>query len=303
MLVKEKLQEREHFSDIDIRIADYVLERQESLKEDSVRQIARQLYVAPSTVIRFCQKLGYEGFNELREEYLNELLYLSSHFQSLDPNFPFDRQDRDMTVANKIGVLYEEIVRDCQSLLVPETLSRVVDMLRKAPAVYVCASGAQLGVAEVFRDKMMKIGKLVHICAQTDEGFYHASYCEPGSLFFLISYTGETTRVLRVAEKVRERHLMSVAVTSYGSNTLSSMCTCGLYVSTREKLINNLGSFGINVSVMYLLDVVYAGYFNRDYGRHLADKIRYSSESENVGREDGRHSDNPILKDGPVLRG
>ena len=302
MLVKEKLQEREHFSDIDIRIADYVLERQESLKEDSVRQIAKKLYVAPSSVIRFCQKLGYEGFNELREEYLKELLYLSSHFQSLDPNFPFDRQDKDLTVANKMGALYEEILRDCQSLLDSDVLGRVIAMVREAPSIYICASAAQLGVAEVFRNKMMKIGRLIHICAQADEGFYHASYCEKGSLFFLISYSGETRRVLKVARKVKERGLKSVAVTSYGSNTLSSMCTCCLYVSTREKLISNLGSFGINVSVMYLLDVIYAGYFNRDYDRHLADKIRYSRESEDVGKRDGRHSDNPILRDSPVLR-
>ena len=130
MLVKEKLQDRERFSDIDSRIADYMLERQERLREDSVRQIAKKLYVAPSSVIRFCQKLGYVGFNELREEYLKELLYLSSHFQTLDPNFPFDRQDKDMTVANKIGVLYEEIVRDCQSLLNPEVLGKVIRLLR-----------------------------------------------------------------------------------------------------------------------------------------------------------------------------
>lgn len=296
MLVREKLQEREHFSDIDSRIADYILERQENLKEDSVRQMAKKLYVAPSSVIRFCQKLGYEGFNELREEYLSELLYLSSHFQSLDPNFPFDRADKDMTVANKIGALYEEIVRDCQSLLHGETLEKVIEMVRRAPRVYICASSAQLGVAEVFRDKMMKIGRLVHICTQSDEGFYHASYCEEGSVFFLISYTGETRRVLKAAGKVKERGLPSVAVTSYGSNTLTTMCSVSLYVSTREKLINNLGAFGINVSVMYLMDVIYAGYFNRDYHRHLEDKITYSSESEETGKRGGRHSDNPILK-------
>ena len=117
MLVKEKLQDRERFSDIDSRIADYMLERQERLREDSVRQIAKKLYVAPSSVIRFCQKLGYVGFNELREEYLKELLYLSSHFQTLDPNFPFDRQDKDMTVANKIVGRHERMQRPACSFL------------------------------------------------------------------------------------------------------------------------------------------------------------------------------------------
>lgn len=296
MLVREKLLKREHFSDIDGRIADYLMERQESLKEDSVRQIAKHLYVAPSSVIRFCQKLGYMGFNELREEYLKELRYLSSHFQSLDPNFPFDKEDRDIAVANKIETLYEEILRDCQSLVEPEVLGRVIDMLDQAPCVYICASGAQLGVSQVFRDKMMKIGKMVHICEQTDEAYYQASYSKTDSMFILISYTGETKRVLKVGQKIKERQLPSVAITSYGSNSLSSVCTCSLYASTREKLIGNLGTFGINVSVMYLLDVIYAGCFNRNYDKHFADKLKYSRECENVGTDDARYSNNPILE-------
>lgn len=296
MLVKEKLLDREHFSEIDERIADYMLERQEKLKEDSVRRIAKRLYMAPSSVIRFCQKLGYMGFNELRDEYLKETAYLSSHFQSLDPNFPFDKEDRDIAVANKIGTLYEEILRDCQSLVEPEVLKQAVDMADTAPCIYVCASGAQLGVSQVFRDKMMKIGKMVHICEQTDEAYYQASYSSKDSMFILISYTGETKRVIKVGLKIRERRLPSVAITSYGSNSLSSMCTCSLYVSTREKLIGNLGTFGINVSAMYLLDVIYAGCFNRNYDNHYADKLKYSRECENVGTDEARYSSNPILE-------
>lgn len=297
MLVKEKLLDREHFSDIDSRIADYLMERQENLKEDSVRQIAKRLYVAPSSVIRFCQKLGYMGFNELREEYLKEIHYLSSHFQSLDPNFPFQKQDRSLAIANKIETLYEEILKDCQSLVEGEILEKAIGMIEKAPYIYICASGAQLGVSEVFRDKMMKIGKMVHICGQTDEAYYYASYSHKDSVFIMISYTGETKRVIKVGKKIKERCLPSIAVTSYGSNSLSSICSLSLYVSTREKLIGNLGTFGINVSTMYLLDVIYAGYFNQKYEKHFSDKQKYSRECEDAGTGRGRYSNNPILED------
>ena len=67
MLVKEKLMMREEFSEVDIAIANYVLEREYQLKQDSVRRIAQETYVSPSSIIRFCQKLGYEGYNDFRD--------------------------------------------------------------------------------------------------------------------------------------------------------------------------------------------------------------------------------------------
>lgn len=298
MLVKEKLRQKDRFSDVEGRIAAYILEREEALEDDSVRQIAARLYVAPSSVVRFCRKLGYDGFADFKDDYLKELHYLSSHFQSIDPNFPFEKTDREMVVANKMAVLYEEIIRDCQMLLTPERLKAAMELLGRAKEIYLCASGAQLGIVEVFRDKMMKIGRLVHICSQTDEAFYQACYCSKESCFIIISYTGETARALRTRNKLKERGIPVLAVTSYGSNSLSAECDCCLYVSTREKLVNNLGSFGINVSVMYLLDVLYANYFNRDYDTFFADKVKNSRENESGYVMKGRHSSNPILEDG-----
>lgn len=290
MLVKEKLQNREYFSDIDCRIADYILDMQEKLRDISVRKMAKELYVAPSTVIRFCQKVGYEGFNDLREDYLKEVEYLSSHFKSLDPNFPFDKKDKEITVANKIEILYEEILRDCKSLLEPEILRKTIDMIDKAEEIYVCTLGAQSGLVELFQEKMAKVGKMVHICTRIGEGYYQACYCREKTAFIIISYTGETHIGLKIGKKARERKIPAIAITSYGNNSLSEMCDVCLYVSTREKLIKNLGAFGFNVSVMYLLDVLYAGYFNRDYEKHYREKVKVSRECED------RHSDNPILE-------
>ncbi len=106
----------------------------------------------------------------------------------------------------------------------------------------------------------------------------------------IISYTGETNVGLKIGKKAKERGISTMAITSYGNNSLSEMCDVCLYVSTREKLVKNLGTFGLNVSVMYLLDVLYAGYFNRDYDSHYREKVKVAKEC------DDRHSDNPILE-------
>ena len=290
MLVKEKLQNREYFSDIDSRIADYILDMEERLRDTSVRKMARELYVAPSTIIRFCQKVGYEGFNDLREDYLKEVEYLSSHFKSLDPNFPFDKGDKEITAAGKIEVLYEEILRDCRSLLTPEILKKAVDVIDRATEIYAFTLGPQMGLVEIFQDKMARVGKMVHACSRIGEGYYEASCCQETAAFIIISYTGETEIGLKITKKAKERGIPTIAITYYGNNSLSKVCDVCLYVSTREKLVKNLGTFGLNVSVMYLLDVLYAGYFNRDYDKHYQTKVKVAREC------DGRHSDNPILE-------
>lgn len=297
MLVKEKLMMREEFSEVDIAIANYVLEREYQLKQDSVRRIAQETYVLPSSIIRFCQKLGYEGYNDFRDDYLKELKYLSSHFKNIDPNFPFKRTDKNTVVANKLATLYEETIQDCLSLIHHDSLQQAINMLNKAKHIYICASGAQVELASVFKVKMMKIGKGVVVYSHAEDIYYQACYCEQDSCFIMISYSGETDKILKVAKKIKERGIDGLAMTSYGNNTLSSLIDCCLYVSTREKLVSNLGTFGLNICIMYLLDVLYSNCFNSDYENNLDKKIKNSLAFEKSERIGGRHSDNPILKE------
>ena len=143
---------------------------------------------------------------------------------------------------------------------------------------------------------MMKIGKKVDIFDSMDEAFYEACYCTSNTLFILISYSGETSKCLFICHKLIERKLSFITITTYGTNSLSSQSDCCLYVSTREKLINNLGAFSFNLSLLYLLDVLYAGYFNTSYDEHLENKTVTSMECENIFTDHGRKTDNPIIK-------
>ena len=67
----KQLQEKAGFSPIECSIADHFLAVGESLREQSARSIAARLYTAPSTVSRLCKRLGYSGYNEFRDAYLD----------------------------------------------------------------------------------------------------------------------------------------------------------------------------------------------------------------------------------------
>lgn len=291
MFIEDKLKLKENFSANECDIADYLLENEEFIKRFSVRYIANMTYTSPSAVVRLCKKIGCKGFNDFKEEYIKELKYKNVTIKEIDPNYPFNNRDNYSTIANKIGVLYKEIVDDTLSLINANTLTKATELLMKAKVIYICSSGIQAELASAFEEKMSKIGKTVVIGTKVDRMFYEACYADENSCFLMISYSGETEYLLRIAKKIRERRIPAIAITSFGDNTLSQLITCSLWVSTREKLINNLGNFGMNISTLFLLDILYSNCFNINYERNIKNKIKYSFEYE-----EKRYLKNSFLK-------
>ncbi|MDO4537622.1 MAG: hypothetical protein Q4B54_05620, partial [Coriobacteriales bacterium] len=79
-MIVEQLREQTGLSPIECSIASYFLEAGEALRDQSARSIGARLNIAASTVSRLCKHLGYEGYNDFRDAYLDELRYLSSAF-------------------------------------------------------------------------------------------------------------------------------------------------------------------------------------------------------------------------------
>ncbi len=301
MLVRDILRKRENFSELETSIADYILEREDGLKDDSVRDIAGKLYISPSSVIRFCNKVGFDGFNSFKDAYLSEYKYLSGNFKNIDANFPFEKKDHDLEIANKLSSLYSETVADCLSLMSSDVLRKCVQIIDDADIVYVLSNSTASGTTESFKEKMQKIGKQVYICDFFEDAYYSACYRNKKACFIIISYSGETPFMLRDMHKISAMKWPSIAITSYGKNTLSGLCSEVIYTSTREKLVHKLGDFSLNISLMYILDTLYACYFNLNYEKNYNNRVRniesYEHYFENDKRIGSRHSSNPILKD------
>lgn len=280
MMIIDDLRIQEDMTPVEKKIADYFIEQEVNIQNQSAHTIAKKLYTHPSTVTRFCQKLGYQGYNDFQKCYVNEILYQQTHFLEIDPNYPFGFQDKNITVANKIGQLYHEIVDDTLSLVQHDELQRIINTIAKSEIIYVYSAGVQASLAQTFKDKMIKIGKNVVVEQYMNELFYRASFCQKNSLFIIISYTGEIEAELRGVKKLKERKIPILAMTTYGHNTLSELADYVMHVSTREKMIENLGDFSMNLSTLLLLDILYVNTFNIHFDEHYDNKIKASKEFE-----------------------
>ena len=108
----------------------------------------------------------------------------------------------------------------------------------------------------------------------------------------MLSYSGETSGDLRIAQQAKSAGAPVIALTSFGRNSLAELADVTLHVSTREKLVEKLGCFGMSISTMLLLDVIYSCVLALDYDRNVINRVTVTR-----GYEIYRDSSNPILHD------
>lgn len=219
MLIRERLEEGD-FSNSERATVDFILDRKQGIKDMTTKEIAR--------------KMGFGGWNELKEAFLKEEEYLQSHFQEIDANLPFQRGDPIMAIAGKIAALRKEAIDDTRSLLSHDALQKATLYMRKASSVGVYAVSNNLILAREFQHNMTRIGKKVELCQLQGETVYKAYMAERTSCALIISYSGETPVLVRGAEILKRHKIPVILITNIGESSLSKMADCVLRICTRE---------------------------------------------------------------------
>ncbi|EOL42130.1 hypothetical protein RV11_GL003375 [Enterococcus phoeniculicola] len=290
MLIQEKMQQT-HFSSSEQQVIDYLLSHTEGWQDQTIKEIANQVYTHPSTLIRIAKKLGYSGWKELKEAYIEEITYLTSHFATVDANFPFDQSDGVMSIASKIGTLQKMTIDDTLSLLHHDELQKAKQYLLRADTVKLFGGNANTLISQEFALKMSRLGKPTSVSTTFGEGMYEAYNLPESSCAILISYTGENSYLLELLTVLQERKIPVIALTSIGTNQLAEKSNCTLRMTTRERLYSKIGSFTINTSICYLLDVLYSCVFGEHYRKNFNHILNVSQ------RVDNRRSTSEIIRE------
>ena len=71
MLIKERLKEASDLSDSEQSIARYLIDSDIELEQMSTSDISKRTFTSPAAVIRLAKKMGFSGWNELKEKLLD----------------------------------------------------------------------------------------------------------------------------------------------------------------------------------------------------------------------------------------
>lgn len=276
MLIIHKI-EKTHFSASEAIIINYILEHGENIKDMSASYIAHETYTSAPLLVRIAKKLGYSGWNSFKEAYLKELEYLYAS-QEIDASIPFVVSDDFMTIAHNISKLQIETIQDTISLLNHDDLFNAMRILRDAEEIDVYGISDKVLLAQLFAEKLFFIHKNTHICSLPGDAKVQAAMSNQKHCAILISYSGQTEFVLKIAHILKEKKTPMIAITSIADNELARLANVALRISSREMLHTKIGDFASSTSVKCILDILYGCIFSLDYKRNLDEKIHFAKE-------------------------
>ncbi|MFR7591491.1 MAG: MurR/RpiR family transcriptional regulator [Longibaculum sp.] len=280
MSIMTQLEFELEFSESEKEIAKYILNHGDEVLSMSVKQLAKNTYTSPATIVRLCKKIGLEGYNDFKIKYSAELQYDLHHSDRIDVNFPFDKNDTHPMICHKLASLSEEVIADTIKLIDFNQLDKIVDLLYQYQDIDIYGSGNSLLAAMSFQHKMMRIARNVNLKILHGEQVFLSYNSDQNRIAIIISYSGETHELIQIAQTLKEKNTPIIVLTSIGDNHLSHYADYILNIGSREKIFTKIAPFASQTSMEYLLNVIFSCIFQKDYEQNIQNKISYDKKND-----------------------
>ena len=209
-------------------VARYLTQNPNDVAIQSINDIAGRCGVHASSLVRFAQSLGYDGFKELKELFNRRLATAAPGFEARVKALRDDLQLHKRGTAK--GFLGDLVARDITTLqdlfndIVEEDLARAVDLMVEADSIYIAGQLRSAPIAVFVRYVLTMLGRHV-VLLDADGGLatHMARTMRPKDLLFSISFRFYAKEVVSITEAA---HAAGVPVIAITDSTLSPLAKC-----------------------------------------------------------------------------
>ena len=276
MTLAQRVEELTHSYGNDYKhaIGKFVLEKKSKLGEYSTAQVADATYTSKAAVVRFAKSLGYSGWRQFTNDYVAEQRYQESHYSDIDCNIPFTDRNSTKDIIQLMCSLQMESLMDTADLMREWEIEEAVRILKQSRRIALFGLNPNNLMGELFRRRMLSIGRVVEIPSLGDSGML-ASSLGSSDCAIIISYSGNSLHrePLNTLRFLEPNQVPVIAITSCGENYLRRHAQLSLTISSQEKLYSKISTFATETSIHYILNVVFSCYFLGDYQRNFEEKV------------------------------
>lgn len=214
----------------------------EKLVYMSITELASQLKVAEATVVRFCKKLGYNGFQDFKLSLIKELGTIERGAIS--------------SVIERIAQQMTDAITETSCALDYDQCCQIAQLLVNAKRIGAFGVGNSAVPAMEIGNVLARVGIHVAVVQDPHMQAISTSHMSEGDVVILISVSGSTKDIIDVAEVAKKNGVKIVVITCYDRSPLAKY---GDYVllSTRREAAHEGGSVSTIVSISFIINVLY----------------------------------------------
>ncbi len=249
-------------------VAQYIVDHLDEAAFQTAEELARRANTSSSTVVRFSQALGFEGFPELqaaaREEYRRVHAAPAQHTNGGGPLFALDQTEFEAALAaDHLNV--EETARKVSRPTVEELVEAITD----AEKVLVAGTDQMAFFASYLRHLLMLLDLRVDVVASpSQEALSRLGRIDEGTLVIGLSAGRPHPLVVRAMKLARHRKARTAAITDATLSEVAKLAQVKLYYSS-----NSPAYVRSHVALLSLIQALAYGVYSRDSAQY-EDRIK-----------------------------
>lgn len=247
--------ERDQMSAIERRIADFILENAQLLRDYSSQQLATALRISQSSVVKFSQKLGFKGYPDLKYSVGQAVARGGGPQPASDDTqtTPGDAYAQLQDALRRSKAAAEEETR----LLNPRAhIEQIVARLDQAQKVFVCGLGDDGLFAREFAMRLSLLGMLTVHHADAILMMTNISAARAGDVLILFSEFGKLPQLSQLSRTFQDAGGAVVSITRHTANPLRAHADAALVVSAHDPA-PHIEQLLYRASLQSLLDFVF----------------------------------------------
>lgn len=268
-----KIKAMNSFTESEQTFIDFIFNHPYDVIQLNLQQLSKTSYVSISTIYRVMEKLEINGLNQLKLQ-ISESLKNNENLKIIDYNYPFQKTNTHYQILTQMLELYDQTLKNTINLIDLDVLLHTVQALKKANNIYIFPSIGNYFMAESFQQNMLEIGVKVDVIKEAYYQHWHVQLCDENDIVMLISYAGRTPQIMDIVHDLNKKNIPIILISSTIHTPIDQFAKYHLYFSSYEDSEEKIASFSSRISLQYLLDCIYACYFNRDYEKNLEYKIK-----------------------------
>jgi len=250
----------------DRQIAQFIIDHPDEMLTLSSAALAEATGRSQSSVVKFSQKMGYGGYQQLKLA-VNKAKALEWHTPGGVIHGTIDTNDSYVTILQKLIGSKLLSMRETLAANNEQAIDAVVEALVSARKVQLAGVGASSLVARDFSYKLLKLGRVVLIDTDTHIQVSNASGLNETDVLLALSHSGRSIETLRIAELAKQRGATVISMTGLHPNPLLDLADLHLFTVTDEERVRSSAITSRDAQLM-LMDMLFILLIRRQADAH-----------------------------------
>ncbi len=240
--------------------ADFLLDEGGNILDLTLAEYAEKAGSSEASVLRFCKRLGMDGYADLKQKLSDATNYTYDHGA-----YRVNPEDDMCTIFQKTIWHYEKTFKDTLTLY-SDDYEKALRFIRDAEAVHMFGVGDAHLVCQSFQMKLARIGITSTAYSDAALMFATASLMRPCDVALAVSFSGSTRAVVDAMRLAKENGAKTISIMHFEKSQLAKLSDAKLYTATTDMTTGH-DEIARRAAEHAILESLYMGLITKDADR------------------------------------